>query len=66
MDFGNFQKTKLEDLKTLPYNLMEIPGLAVRVDLLNIEVGTSREAIIYYNKLTAEQSLLTLVKKASY
>ena len=61
LDFGNYQKTKLEDLKKLPEELTIIPQLALNVSLLDIPDGTFSEAIDYLNEITSENIPLTLV-----
>lgn len=61
LDFGNYQKTKLEDLKKLPEELTIIPQLALNVSLLDVPDGTFSEAIDYLNEITSENIPLTLV-----
>lgn len=62
MDYGNFQKTEIEDLRPLPEVLKRVPKFAVEVNLTDIPNGTSLDAIAYYNKLTSSSIPLILVR----
>ncbi|KAK6630283.1 hypothetical protein RUM44_004950 [Polyplax serrata] len=66
MDYGNFQKTEIEDLRPLPEVLKRVPKFAVEVNLTDIPNGTSLDAIAYYNKLTSSSIPLILKFEESY